>query len=198
MNTGFHFAYKKAAQAINYFAIQNGGEIDKLHALKLVYFADRFHLRKYGRPITNDQYWAMQFGPVASGVKEIFELDSLSPAERHYAEAFLAKGSKDYSVRSLAEVDPSVFSQSDGEALQFAWLTFGKSAKIVEKTHFYPEWKRHEAAIAGGSTRMPMSYFDFLDDPPAGVNPCHALSDEEREARREQLREMDDIAALWS
>lgn len=70
MNTGFHFAYKKAAQTLNYFAIKNGGEIDKLHALKLVFFADRYHLRKYGRPITNDQYWAMRFGPVASGVKD--------------------------------------------------------------------------------------------------------------------------------
>lgn len=65
MNTGYQFAYRKAAQALNYFAIQNGGEIEKLQALKLIYFADRYHLRKYGRPITNDQYWAMNFGPVA-------------------------------------------------------------------------------------------------------------------------------------
>lgn len=198
MNTGFHFAYKKAAQAINYFALQNGGEIAKLHTLKLVYFADRYHLRKYGRPITNDQYWAMQFGPVASGVKEIFELDSLSHAERHYAEEFLAKGRKEYSVRSLSGVDTSVFSQSDREALLFAWITFGKNPKIVEKTHQYPEWKRHEAAIAGGCTRVPMDYLDFLDDPPANVNPCYVLQDEERAARREQLRELHEVAALWS
>jgi hypothetical protein len=33
MNTGFHFAYKKAAQALNFFAIQHGGEIEKLHFL---------------------------------------------------------------------------------------------------------------------------------------------------------------------
>ena len=198
MNTGFHFAYKKAAQAINYFAIQNGGEIDKLHALKLVYFADRFHLRKYGRPITNDQYWAMQFGPVASGVKELFELDSLSHDERHYTDRLLTKGIKEYSVRSIAVVDTAVFSKSDREALQFAWVTFGKSPKIVEKTHLYPEWKRHEAAIAGGCTRVPMDYLDFLDDPPEGVDPCHALTDEGREARREQLKEMAEISSLWS
>jgi uncharacterized phage-associated protein len=198
MNTVFHFAYKKAAQAINFFAIQNDGEINKLHVLKLVYFADRYHLRKYGRPITNDQYWAMRFGPVASGVKEMFELDSLSHEERHYADAFLAKSDKPNCVRSSGAVDTSVFSQSDLEALHFAWTTFGKSPRIVEKTHLYPEWKRHEAAIAGGSTRMLMDYLDFLDDPPAGVNPCHAFSVGEREARREQLREMADITALWS
>ena len=87
---------------------------------------------------------------------------------------------------------------SDRDALLFAWATFGKSPKIVEKTHLYPEWKRHEAAIVGGTTRVPMSYYDFLEDPPTGVNPCHNLSDEERQARREQLREMEDVAALWS
>jgi hypothetical protein len=42
-----------------------------------------------------------------------------------------------------------------------------------------------------------MDYLDFLDDPPEGVNPCHALTAEEREARREQLKKMADIAALW-
>lgn len=26
---------------------------------ELVYFADRYHLRKFGRPITNDEYFAM-------------------------------------------------------------------------------------------------------------------------------------------
>ena len=78
MNTGFQFAYKKATQALNFFAIENGGEIEKLHALKLIFFADRYHLRKYGRPITNDQYWAMRLGPVPSGTKDLFELDSAS------------------------------------------------------------------------------------------------------------------------
>lgn len=197
MNTGYQFAYRKAAQALNYFAIQNGGEIQKLQALKLIFFADRYHLRKYGRPISNDQYWAMKFGPVASGVKDLFELDSVSHDERHYAAKLLAKGNKEYSVRSLADVETAVFSQSDREALQFAWDSFGRRPRIVEKTHAYPEWKRHEAAIAGGATRVPMDYLDFLDDPPAGVNPCHALSSEERAARRVQLKEMTDAVALW-
>jgi len=197
MNTGFHFAHKKAAQALNYFAIQNGGEIEKLHALKLIFFADRYHLRKYGRPITNDQYWAMRLGPVASGVKDLFELDSVSHEERHYAAALLAKGGKEYSVRSIATVDTRVFSQTDLEALRFAWDNFGRRPRIVEKAHLYPEWKRHEAAIAGGNTRVPMDYLDFLDDPPEGVNPCHVLSPEERQARREQVKEMADAVALW-
>jgi len=197
MNTGFHFAYKKAAQALNYFAIQNGGEIDKLHALKLIFFADRYHLRKYGRPITNDQYWAMKFGPVPSGVKDLFELDSVSHEERHYTAALLSKAEKEYAVRSIAPVNTRVLSETDLEALQFSWEAFGKRPRIVEKTHLYPEWQRHEAAIAGGNTRVPMDYLDFLDDPPAAVNPCHALTPDERRDRQEQLKEMAAAVALW-
>jgi len=39
------FDYKKATQAINYLVKKEGGTIDKLKLIKLVYFADRYHLR---------------------------------------------------------------------------------------------------------------------------------------------------------
>ena len=197
MSTGFNFAYKKATQALNFFAIQNGGEIDKLHALKLVFFADRYHLRKYGRPITNDQYWAMNFGPVPSGVKDIFELDSASSIERHYAEEFFEKGSKPYSICSKANVDNNVISDSDQEALSFAWNTFGCHSGIVEKTHEYPEWKRHEATLESGCSRVQMDYMDFIENPDEPVNPCHPLSIEEQEDLRDHLKEMSDVISLW-
>jgi uncharacterized phage-associated protein len=197
MNTGFTFAYKKAAQALNFFAIQNNGHIEKLHALKLVFFADRYHLRKYGRPITNDQYWAMRLGPVPSGVKDIFELDSASSEERHYAGKYFKQGPNPHSITTLAPVDTQVLSATDMEALQFAWNTFGSHTGIVEKTHSYPEWIRHEAAVQGGSTREPMDYLDFLEDPPKNVNPCYPLSADERASRREQLVEMTNAVALW-
>lgn len=197
MNTGFHFAYKKAAQALNFFAIQNGGEIEKLHALKLIFFADRYHLRKYGRPITNDQYWAMRLGPVPSGVKDLFELDSASPEERHYAEKCFCRGSRPHSIRSVAPVEDRVLSSSDLEALEFVSRTFQPKFGIVEKTHLYPEWQRHEAALKGGSSRVPMDYLDFLEDPPPAVNPCHPLTPEDRRNRQEQLKEMADAVALW-
>lgn len=53
------FDYRKTTQALNFFAVKNGGHINKMRSIKLIYFADRFHLRKYGRPITNDEYFAM-------------------------------------------------------------------------------------------------------------------------------------------
>lgn len=73
MNNHLKFSHKKATQILNYFAIKEGGKINKMKALKLTFLADRYHLRKYGRLITNDEYFAMEFGPVASGVKDIAE-----------------------------------------------------------------------------------------------------------------------------
>ena len=42
-----------------------------MKAIKLVWMADRLHLREYGRPITNDDYVAMKFGPVGSVTRNI-------------------------------------------------------------------------------------------------------------------------------
>jgi len=69
----FNFDCRKTTQALNYFAIKAGGTINRMKAIKLVYLADRYHLRKYCRLITNDIYFAMDNGPVASGVKDIAE-----------------------------------------------------------------------------------------------------------------------------
>src|SRR5882724_2767190 len=67
----FSFSHRKATQALNFFARKAGGRINKMKALKLVYFADRYHLRKYGRPVVGDEYLAMNYGPVASGTKDL-------------------------------------------------------------------------------------------------------------------------------
>lgn len=196
------FNYKKSVQAVNFFALKNGGNINKLYVLKLIYFADRFHLRKYGRPITNDQYWAMQYGPVASSVKEIVELDALG-AERHYAKEFLRKGNpnageQEFIVKSEKPVDDNIFSESDVEALEFAWNTFGqKLLHLVNITHKYPEWKNHETALNSEHTRVQMNYLDFFDDPEPGCEPCCTLDEEEREARRNVFREVNEIENLW-
>ena len=69
----FNFDFKKATQALNYLAMNFGGKINKMQAIKLIYFADRYHLRKYGRPVTNDEYVAMGYGSVGSKKKTLLK-----------------------------------------------------------------------------------------------------------------------------
>jgi uncharacterized phage-associated protein len=173
------FNYKKATQALNYLACRSGSKINKMKALKLVYFADRYHLRKYGRLITNDTYFAMEHGPVASGVKDLAEFSvALDKHEASYAKQYIRPVSK-YTYESIADVDRDVFSDSDIEALKFAFETFGQldKFKLRDKTHLYPEWKKHEQSLQ----KLSRTEMDI----------------EGKRVRREQIREAAKIEALW-
>lgn len=193
------FAHKKATQALNYFASQSAGEINKLKALKLIYFADRYHLRTYGRPITNDRYLAMNYGPVASSCKDLAEMsDFLGSEESDYAKRFLSPSGHDY--KSIAKSDTSEFSETDLEALAFAWSKYGNMSEfdLAEKTHQFPEWKQHEDRLQSPSeSRIPMHYKDFIDNPPKGVDSLEPLSPDTQEDLRDQIDELHTIESVW-
>lgn len=57
---------EKAAQTIAYFAMREGGSINVLKAVKLVYLADRESVRRRGHPIQNEPRFSMPHGPVNS------------------------------------------------------------------------------------------------------------------------------------
>jgi len=66
----------------------------------------------------------MTHGPVASEAKNIAEdNDRLSPTERTYGRRFLRK--RDFDYASVVDIDKSVLSATDLEALDFAWKNFG-------------------------------------------------------------------------
>jgi len=189
-----------AAQALNYFARQDGGCINKLKALKLLFFVDRYHLRKFGRPVSECTYFAMAHGPVASEAKNIAEEAGQLPAPaRVYSRKFVRKKG-DYECATVADVDTTVLSASDREALGFAWQYFGRFSqfKLRDITHHYPEWKRHEQKLTASTKRVPMDYADFFKEPDAGYIPCHALTDEERQAALELFRQRQTFHRHWS
>ena len=167
----FNFCHFKATQALNYFAISQTGNANKLKALKLVFFADRHHFRMFGRPIIGDNYYALKFGPVASGTKDIIDnsTSGLADEERKYADNYLKPtDNKLHNYRSIRKVDTSVFSKTDLISLDWSWQKFGKFKPfdLAELTHNYPEWKRHEAALTSKFvSRCEMNYADFLEDP---------------------------------
>ena len=198
----FSFSHRKTTQCLNSFARRAGVELNKMKALKLLYFADRYHLRRYGRPISGDKYFAMPFGPVASGAKDLAEMDVyLSDDERSYAGQFITPVDS-YSYRSIAEIDDNVLSQSDREALGWAWTSFGhlNQFELADLTHEYPEWKVHQATLdSKRASRVQMHYRDFLDDPENPmINPCHPLDAEQRALLAETIHERLEIERFLS
>ncbi len=170
-----------------------------MKAIKLTFLADRYHLRKYGRLITNDNYFAMQYGPVPSGTKDICDLtDFLSQTEKEYASQFISKKNQ-YTLVSNHSVDLNVLSKSDIEALTFSWEKFGdmNEFSLSKITHEYPEWKKHEKELEF-NTRFKMNLYDFLLDPDSDIEKCYVLDESEKSIRIEQLKEYMEIESLWS
>ena len=194
----FEFDYRKATQALNYFAGQEGDQINKMKVLKLLYFVDRYHIRKYGRLVTNDNYLAMQHGPVPSTSKDIAEdNDYLNDEIRAYSVRFI-KPVGNLSLRSIKKVDKSILSDSDMEALRFAWDNFGHydQFELRDLTHNYPEWLTRQDYLDNASC-LPMDLLEFVQDPTTNVNKCFELSNKDKSIRRDQLTELAHIESLW-
>ncbi len=163
---------KKGTQALNYLARKKEGTINKMKAIKLVYFADRYHIRKYGRPVVGDLYWAMKYGPVGTTSLRIANLESenLDTECFKYARNFIMHPKGDVKKESLSskqDVDIDVFSQSDIEALEAVYKEFGDKDQfeLAELTHDYPEWSKHKSSIEKGTKRVSMDYIDFFSNP---------------------------------
>lgn len=60
------FRSRKAAQICAYFAVENGGTIEKRKLIKLVYLSERTFLSEYHHPMLFDELYSLPHGPVCS------------------------------------------------------------------------------------------------------------------------------------
>jgi len=107
------------------------------HALKVLYFADRLHLERYGRLIYGDSYVAMDKGPVPSAAYDMVKCARgdgfyyLAPEIRE------ALGVRDHILLPKREPDPEYLSASDIECLDQAVATYGRMSfgPLMELSH---------------------------------------------------------------
>ncbi len=57
---------KKAAQTIAFFAMQGGGQLNVMKAVKLVYLSDRESVARRGHPIQDEPRYSLPHGPINS------------------------------------------------------------------------------------------------------------------------------------
>lgn len=199
MKTIIEFDNKKTTQAINLLATKEGGKIDKLKVIKLIWVADRLHLRKYGRPIMNDTYWAMNYGAVGSSVKD-FTGFNVEEEEAEYLEEYLEPKNK-YNIKSKKQVDTDVFSDSEIEMMDKAYTEYGSMNKfdLAKLSHEFPEWKKFKEALKV-STREMMSYEDFFKNPDSGIPYKNIFNESEEELKMSKEIFADNyvVANFWS
>lgn len=194
-------SFKKATQALNLLARKKDGRINKMKAIKLIYLADRLHLRKYGRLITGDIYWAMKLGPVGSRAKNIAELKEVPDEVLAYAKKYIKPtDAKKQSITSIKDPDLNVFSKSDLECLEAVYARFSDKDQfeLAELTHQFPEWAKfkHEIMIKG-KKRIKMSYDDFFADPKNGDD-FFAQRKSDLNQAKEYFDESRDVASYFA
>jgi len=141
----FRFDEKKAVAAILYISqkLIKRNQVNKvarpdMHRIsKILYFADRKHLARYGRPILGDYFIAMKDGPVPSKTYDLMKaIKGESPfcnADK-FRDYFEVKG---YVVHPKKAPMLEEFSESDIECINESLrenqdLTFGQ---LKEKSH---------------------------------------------------------------
>jgi len=193
------FDNKKATQAINFLALKEGGLIYKLKVIKLMWLADRLHIRKYGRPIFNDIYFAMQYGAVGSSVKDLagFNVDG---DEKTYLDNYLEIEGV-YKIKSKEDADLDVFSNSEIEALEKSYTEYGALTpfQLAELSHKFPEWEKYKDVIESkSSTRELMDYNDFFKNPTsAGFKNIFNETPETLKNSEEVFSENIKVASYW-
>ncbi|TFH27034.1 MAG: DUF4065 domain-containing protein, partial [Promethearchaeota archaeon] len=132
--------------------------LDKIHLVKLMYLADKYHLMNYGRTISGDDFIALPHGPAGSRTMDVLEFDGYILGEyADKATELLVQGEGyEYLPGKKCSTDQlEMLSISDIESLDFAIDNFGTMDKwdVVHYTHSLPEWKRFEPLFNKGMTK---------------------------------------------
>lgn len=159
-------ADKKAIQALNFFATKEGGSINRMKAIKLIWLSDRAHLRRYGRTILNDKYYALPYGPVPSNTKNLSEADDfIEPEVLTYRDKYIIpQGEHFFDSKSVPDLN--VFSESDIAIMEVIYSTFKEFDQfdLSELSHLFPEWKRFKDHFKNKKGRRTIRMDDFFDD----------------------------------
>lgn len=144
---------QKAVEAV-LWVIKNG-ESNMYNIWKILFTAEKYHLNKYGRPITGDRYMAMEHGTVPSWLYDTAKL-------RKQGIGFYRDENS-----LVAERDPILeyLSKSDINALkygmqEYAGLSF---AQVRDKNHKEPAWLNNYEK-RGAAEAVPIPFEDMIEE----------------------------------
>lgn len=109
---------------------------------KILYFADKEHLSRYGTLLTGDSYVAMKHGPVPSEIYNLLKAAAgrreswISPQYHEVAKGAIAVEGN-YRLRTVREARPEVLSASHRECLDASLKQYGSLsfARLTAKSH---------------------------------------------------------------
>jgi uncharacterized phage-associated protein len=142
---------------------------------KVLYFADKEHLLRYGRPITGDHYHRLPHGPCPTRGLNMLRKKG-DPAENALLEKYVSVVGA--AVHPKQSANKKVFSKSDIEVLDWTIQKYGHmtATKLYKLSHEEPAYKA--AAPAG-----PIDFALFFPSDDIDAQMMKKLAEEEQEAR---------------
>lgn len=144
---------------------------DKLKLVKLLFFADKYHLLKYARQISGDNYDALPNGPIPSGALDILNFVSDYGISAETIQIAKELFRVDNNNRSLVNPDANMeydsLSKTDIEALDYVIERFKDKdgGFLIDYSHDFPEWYRHEDDLKNGLVRCkPIGILELLSN----------------------------------
>ena len=173
---------KKLKALILYFCTYTDTKfLGKVKLMKLFYFADFMHLKKYGAPITFDTYVNLEHGPIPSAIKNLVDTasddidnsvlaDIISIEKPEGTEMCRIVG-----LRGFSDSDTKIFSKAELDTLKKVCIRFAdKNTKFIEEaSHSESPWLKT----------------NFLDTIPYSL----ALEDSDCQTSEEELRLLEDM-----
>ena len=144
----YRMDYEKAIEAMVWLANKNPG-IDIYHVAKILYYAEKTHLNRYGKPIIGATYIRMEFGQVPSEVRDLITKNAwmVDPDYLDRFSAAIEVNKEPYDkLKPLRNADLDYFSDTDIECLEeslikLQHLTFGQIKKM---SHHERSWLETE------------------------------------------------------
>jgi len=189
----FRFNLEKVLNALAYFSSRGIRDLTKLKAAKLLYFVDKYHLLKYGRPVTGDHYVCMDFGPVPSSSlnflnnalgREVEYGPKFEPVRELFERTLKVKGATNPVFVAVSEPDVDVFSESDLEALNQTLEKYGgkTAGELVELTHADATWQiPDQVREPGGTEPIPYQLLFEGEDVDEGLKQLLEMEQEDRD-----------------
>ncbi len=130
----YGFNERKAAHVAAYFATKEGGKINIVKLIKLVYLSDREFLDRYDSPILHDGLVSMPHGPVNSTTYDFAKGRHQSP---NWSGLLLKSGHDVVCAKAVEESDLDELSNAELEVLEHIWAKFGgmEQWELVKHTH---------------------------------------------------------------
>ncbi len=157
MKTTPKFREDKTTQAASLLIELSGGEIYYMKLIKLLYLVDREALIRWGKPITFDLYFSMDYGPILSQTLDLIA-EGVKPGRDSLWLEHIS-GPSGYNVKLKRRAGREKLSQAEIDLVGSIFERYGHIVEwdLVALLHKeLPEWQNPKGS------RIPIHYEDIL------------------------------------